>query len=134
MTRKKIGALKTKFWQIFTRYIKLKYSEDGKYVSCFTCAKPLEIGTTNCQGGHWLPKKGYPFHYFTEDNVRPQCYHCNHSLEGNTAVFENHLRKEIGNKRVDDIYNSRHDFEKKDWIYYTEKIKEYTLKLKEYES
>ena len=105
--RKTVGKLKKDFWKVFSLYIKLKYSKDGETVSCFTCGRHLTIGTANCQGGHWLTKKGYPYHYFNENNVRVQCYHCNINLSGNTAVFEHELRKEIGNDTVDDMYQMR---------------------------
>ncbi len=124
-----LTKLKSQLWDIFTLYIKIKHSHDGLNGSCYTCDAQIQIGTVNNQGGHWLPKKGYPFHYFTEDNVRPQCFRCNHNLEGNSAVFERRLIREIGAAAVEEIYNTRHNDAKRDRNWYHEKIKEYTEKL-----
>ena len=84
---KGIAALKKDLWKHFALFIKLKYSSDGQYTECYTCGRSLEIGTSSCHAGHWLTKKGYPVHYFHENNVRPQCYHCNINLSGNTLSF-----------------------------------------------
>jgi len=127
MAKKKptVSKLKKTLWTLYAKYMKLKYSEDGEYCNCFTCGANLKIGTSNCHLGHWLPKGGYSYHYFTEDNTRPQCFHCNISLSGNTAVFERNLKKEIGAERVEEIYNTRHNSEKRNILWYQEKIQHY---------
>ena len=126
---KPIGKLKKLLWTEFALYNKLIRSEDGQYCSCYTCGKPLEIGTSNCQMGHWLPKGGYSVHYFEENNVRPQCYHCNISLSGNTAVFEYELRNEIGDDRVNDMFECRSEKIKRDKSWYIDKIDSYKEKF-----
>lgn len=126
---KPIGKLKKLLWKEFALYNKLIRSHDGRYCDCYTCGKPLEIGTSNCQMGHWLPKGGYSFHYFNEDNVRPQCYHCNISLSGNTAVFEHNLRKELGGDCVNNIFESRSMKVKRDKAWYIDTIDHYKEKI-----
>lgn len=126
-----ISKLKSDLWKVFSLYIKTKYSIDGEWVNCYTCGANIQIGTSNCQAGHWLPKGGYSYHYFNENNVRPQCNRCNRFLDGNTAVFEQNLRKEIGDELVNEIYETRHLSEKRDRIWYLDKIEEYKLKLME---
>jgi len=125
---KTISKLKKELWKIYALYMKLVRSNDG-YCKCYTCDSLIEIGTSNCQMGHWLPKGGYSYHYFTENNTRPQCFHCNISLSGNTAVFEYRLRKEIGNEEVDKIFKSRHFDAKRDRLWYEEKIDYYKNKV-----
>ena len=132
MKKKTLSKLKKELWTLYAKYMKLKYSRDGEYCSCFTCGVVLKIGTSNCQMGHWLPKGGYGFHYFTEDNTRPQCYHCNISLSGNTAVFERNLKAELGDEVVEEIYKTRHNSEKRDAFWYLNKIEEYKEKLKKF--
>ena len=127
--KKSIGQLKKLLWTQFALYNKLIRSHDGKYVDCYTCYKPLEIGTSNCQMGHWLPKGGYSYHYFNVNNVRPQCYHCNISLSGNTAVFEHNLRSEIGDQIVDDIYEARSLKVKRNKAWYIDAIEEYKRQI-----
>lgn len=128
-----VSKAKKKLWTLYAKYMKLKYSNDGLTCNCFTCGANLKIGTSNCQLGHWLPKGGYSYHYFTEDNTRPQCYHCNINLSGNSAVFERNLKAEIGEDRVDEIFNTRHLSEKRNIIWYEELIEHYKQKIKDYE-
>jgi len=127
---KTISKLKADLWKIYSQVMKRRRSPDGLYVYCYTCDKPLEIGTSNCQLGHWLPKGGYSAHYFTENNTRPQCYHCNINLSGNSAVFERRLREEIGAEAVEQIYESRHETKKLSREWYQAQIDRYTVELK----
>lgn len=129
--KKTISQLKKELWKWFALAMKRARSEDGSYVDCFTCGKPLEIGTSNCHLGHWLPKGGYSGHYFNEHNVRPQCYHCNISLSGNTAVFEYNLRQELGDELVNEIFETRHQSGKRDRQWYEEKIEHYKAMTRE---
>jgi hypothetical protein len=128
---KPICKLKKLLWTEFALYNKMIRSECGRYCSCYTCGKSLEIGTSNCQMGHWLPKGGYSVHYFNEDNVRPQCYHCNISLSGNTAVFEHNLRNEIGHKEVNNMFDTRLEKVKRDKAWYIDKIDDYKRRVSE---
>jgi hypothetical protein len=130
MMAKSLPQLKKLLWKEFALFMKLKYSGDGATVCCFTCGAHLEIGTSNCQLGHWLPKGGYSVHYFNPNNCRPQCYHCNVSLSGNTAVFERRLKEEIGEMAVDEIYESRHQSGKRPKEWYIGQIEHYRNQLK----
>ena len=127
---KGVAALKKDLWTVFAKYCKYTRHADG-YVNCFTCDANLQIGTSNCQLGHWLPKGGYPYHYFNEDNVRPQCYHCNINLSGNSEVFRRRLIDEIGIDRLNEIYDTRHTLEKRSAGWYSDKIADYKDKLHE---
>lgn len=127
--KKTLGKYKKDLWKVYSLYIKLKDSEDGTTVKCYTCDKQLEIGTSNCQGGHCLPKGGYPYLYFEENNTKPQCYHCNINLSGNTAVFIERLKSEIGEEAYIKMYNSRHGQIKRTISDYIEMISEYKEKI-----
>jgi len=105
---KTLTKLKGELWKVFSTYIKFKYSKDGEWCNCFTCGNPIQIGTSNCQGGHYYTKKGYPGLYFNEDNVRPQCYHCNINLSGNTVIFGENLKAEIGAIELEKLDSIRH--------------------------
>ena len=126
-----VGKLKKDLWRLFALYIKRLYSRDGQFCECYTCGAYLEIGTSNCQAGHCLPKGGYSYLYFHENNVRPQCYRCNVNLSGNTAVFIENLKDEIGADAYQEMYETRHTVEKRSRVWYEEKIAEYKIKLKD---
>jgi len=127
--KKTLTKLKKDFWKVFSLYIKLKYSDDFEHVNCFTCGARMKLGTSNCQGGHYYTKKGYPALYFDENNVRPQCYHCNINLSGNTVIFGELLEQEIGKDAMDDLKFRRHDQSKLMRSDYEDLIDEYKDKI-----
>lgn len=126
---KPIGKLKKELWKLFSKAMKLRYSEDGRYTHCYTCGKPIEIGTSNCQLGHWLPKGGYPALYFDENNVRPQCHRCNCHLSGNSEPFRRALEMEIGADAVDEMYQRRHEKTKRSRDWYQDMITHYKQEI-----
>jgi len=130
---KSISKLKAELWEVFSLYIKKKYS-DGEYCNCYTCDNPLKIGTSNCQCGHYYSKKGYPALYFNEDNNRPQCFHCNISLSGNTQIFRERLIIEIGLERINKMDSHRHDTIKWNRSDLIEKTEYYKHKITSYEN
>ena len=125
MKRKSITKLKSKLWEVFSLYIKQKYSPDGKNVNCFTCGRNLQIGTSNCQGGHYYSQGGFKALQFNENNVRPQCYNCNINLNGNTQIFRENLIAEIGEEAVNELDRHRHDEMRWSASELEEKIKHY---------
>ncbi len=129
MKKKTLPKLKKELWTWFAKCVKQIRSEDG-WTKCYTCDRPLELGTSGTHAGHWLPKGGYPFHYFNEDNVRPQCYHCNINLSGNSEVFRRRLTEEIGEEKLDEMYETRHESGKRAREWYEENIEYYKKKLK----
>lgn len=106
---KTLTRLKSELWKWFSLYIKLKYSYDMEYCHCYTCGQRIKLGSSNCQAGHYYTKKGYPALYFDENNVRPQCYHCNINLSGNTVIFGENLENEIGIEEMEKLKLRKHN-------------------------
>jgi hypothetical protein len=131
---RKLSLYKKDLWREFALWVKLSRSMDGLYVHCFTCGAPLQIGTANCQAGHWLPQGGYSGMVFEPNNVRPQCHRCNVRLSGNTAVFEYNLRKELGDDLVDAMYDARNCSGKRTRDWYVEKTEHYRRENKQLRS
>lgn len=129
--QKTVGKLKKELWKIFSLYIKLKHSSDGVHVDCYSCGVPLEIGTSNCQGGHWLPKGAYGSLYFEENNVAPQCYACNIFKAGNSEGFRRHLILDLGEAETDRMWSVRKDILKRNRVWYLENIELYKNKVAE---
>ena len=127
--QKTLSKLKKDLWKVFALYIKLKESKDGEYVNCYTCEANLKIGTSNAHAGHCFTKKGYPGLYFEEIQIKPQCYHCNINLSGNTNVFIENLKQEIGEEAYQEMYNRRHKPVKMTRSDYQEKIAYYIEKV-----
>lgn len=127
--QKSAAALKKDLWPIFSLHQKLVHSADGKWCQCYTCEKPLEIGTTNCQGGHCLPKAVYKNLYFDERAVRPQCYYCNINLGGMHYDFCEKLKQEIGVDEFSAMKLIGKNVVKRYRDWYIEKIEYYTAEV-----
>jgi len=123
---KTAAKLKVQLWPIFSLHQKLVHSSDGEWCQCYTCDKPLQIGTTNCQGGHCLPKGAYKNLYFDERAVRPQCYYCNINLGGQHYDFCEKLKLEIGLDEFNDMKAHGKDIVKRDATWYLENIAYYS--------
>ena len=122
---KTAAALKKELWQIFSLHQKLVHSEDGEWCQCYTCDKPIMIGSSDNHGGHCLSKAGNPNLYFDERAVRPQCLRCNVSHGGMHYEFNEKLKQEIGMEAWQDMYDNRKNLVKKNAVWYLEKIEYY---------
>jgi hypothetical protein len=122
---KTVAALKKELWAVFSLHQKIVHSADGKWCSCYTCDAPIEIGTSNCQGGHCLSKAGCPNLYFDERAVRPQCNRCNSYHGGMHYEFNERLKQEIGLADWQDMYDNRLKLNKRDRGWYYDQIEHY---------
>lgn len=78
---------------------KLRELNTNGRLTCISCNAPLEYGTTNCQGGHYLSRQDKATE--TEaDNIWPQCGRCNVLLRGNIPMYRYNLVRKIGEERV----------------------------------
>lgn len=108
MKTKSLPKLKKEALDLFAQLIKLEHQRDGK-MRCYTCGKPLQPNTTDCQLGHYLPRGAYPGLTFERKNVRLQCMRCNVWLHGNTFEFRERLIKELGEYTVLELESKRHN-------------------------
>ena len=131
---KSLSALKKELWDLFSLHQKLVYSSDGEWCNCYTCDKPIKIGTTNCQGGHCLSKAANGGLYFDERSVRPQCYYCNINLGGDHYHFNERLKQEIGLDEWNDMYSKRKTLVKRTRDWYLEQIEYYKTAVAELKS
>ena len=109
-----MSKLKKELDRVFSLYIRAKYGPN-----CYTCDS--ERGTQN---GHFVIRQ-YLFTRWEEDNCRPQGFGCNIRRKGNTAEFEERLKKEIGDARVEELKVSRKIMVKMTEEMYREKIAHY---------
>lgn len=100
-----VARLKKKADDVFSRYIRNTFSKDGK-CSCYTCGKVMDIKQAQC--GHFISRV-YTATRWSVDNCRPQCVGCNIFGGGKPLDFEEHLVREIGFARVQELKRSRHN-------------------------
>ena len=125
LEEKTIPQLQNTLWDVFAKYIKTLHAP-----KCYTCDKPIRMGTGDCQAGHFIPRNYSPTKY-EEDNVRPQCSRCNKFLSGRPVEFERRLRDEIGDEAVEALKRKSTDKWKWSRTYLITKIEYYREQLKE---
>jgi hypothetical protein len=94
-----ISKLKKRAWNVFSLYIRTKYSKNG-VVKCYTCGKMFTIKTT--QAGHGIAGRNNAI-LFCEDVVRPQCVGCNFFGGGKYGIFMDKLIKEYGAEKFSQL-------------------------------
>jgi hypothetical protein len=126
---RKVSVIKAELWDLFSLHQKLVHSSDGKWCNCYTCDKPIEIGTIDCQGGHAFSKAANPALWFDERAVRPQCSRCNCAEEGNHYIFNERLKQEIGMAAWQDMYDGRKQIRTGGRQIYLQKIEYYKAEV-----
>jgi len=117
LTKKRVKKItKQKVWEVFSKYIRLKYADKDGYVKCYTCGKEIfwkevrENGIVIKEGaqvGHAIGGRTNSV-LFDEEIVRPQCTRCNIFLHGNYTIFTTKLIKEKGMKWWENkLFNSK---------------------------
>ena len=88
-----VKTLKRKIWDIFSKYIRLKYADKNGMVECYTCG--TKKFWKEMQAGHGFSGRENSI-LFDEEIVRPQCKYCNIYRQGNYDIFHAKLIKEYG--------------------------------------
>lgn len=86
---------------IFSRWLRLRYSDKNGRCKCFTC--DLYFHWTKIQCGHFI-KRGNKSLRYDPRNCRPQCRVCNEFNGGEEKMFAQNL--EIENPGIVDILKS----------------------------
>ena len=118
---------KKKLDEVFSKYIRLKYSDERGYCRCISCGKVHFW--KQIQNGHYMSRRHLATRW-SEDNCRPQCVACNIFNQGAAQMYRRNLVAEIGEDRVTWIESfaptstkEPSDFEYKELIkYYTSRI------------
>jgi hypothetical protein len=85
--------------RLFSIIVRNKDAVNGTNI-CYTCGQVLPIKELQC--GHFISRRYFATRW-DFDNVRVQCYECNVVKQGNLKVFEQKLRNEIGNERLNQL-------------------------------
>ena len=123
---KTAAKLKKDLDAIFSKYIRLKYSDSNGNVACYTCGKVMHW--KQIQNGHFISRQ-YLATRWHEDNCRPQDVGCNIYGNGKPLDFEERLKKDLGSQYVEDMKMLRHKSLKLDRHWYAEQIAIYQAKF-----
>lgn len=91
IVKENLSELIDKADDVFSQYIRLKYTDDLGYCSCYTCGATKQW--TLLQNGHYM-KRGHLYSRWDERNCRPQDRECNEQKGGNLGEFTKRLEAE----------------------------------------
>lgn len=123
-----MAKLKKKLDAVFSKVIRNEHAIGG-IVFCFTCRKVGVVKTMQC--GHFVSRQ-YLATRWDKNNCRPQCAGCNLFGNGKPLDFEENLKKELGDVKVEEMKMSRHQIIKLDVNWYEAEIKKYEQELSKY--
>lgn len=100
--------LKTKAWQVFARYIKVRDADKDGYCTCITCGKKIKWYDSTCHAGHFVGGRGNAV-LFDDAFVFAQCMTCNvwnHGEQGKYTLF---IKKHYGydDATIEEILNKK---------------------------
>ena len=111
LNKKSVPQLKRVLWDEFSLFIRIRDTDSNGFGNCISCGDPIQLGTTNCQAGHYHPKGNQGSHHLAlprypgdkdvEMNVNGQCAGCNLMEGGNFINYESGLRDKYGSPETD---------------------------------
>ena len=122
----KIADLKAKLDRIFSKYIRLRDSDENGYVRCYCCGKVLHWKES--QNMHFIPRQHLSLR-FSEVNCHAGCIKCNYYNNGNIEEYSIHLKKDFGEDIVEKLTIAKHQSKKISKAEYEFMINHYELEI-----
>lgn len=99
-------SAKKRAYDAFSIYMRTEWNKGKPFVPCYTCDAQTFLKAPRpglrTMVGHWVEGHSNAT-YINEVYVRPQCYKCNLMMGGNQGEFRDRIRKELGDKKVDEL-------------------------------
>ena len=116
--------------KVFSEYIRLRDCSDDGIGFCISCGRPIRIGTSDCQCGHYHSRRHYNTRW-NEKNCNAQCRSCNLYNQGNIHGYTRGLIKKYGEGVIEELEVASALSKKYSDFELNELIKIYTNKVKE---
>lgn len=120
------SKLKQKLDQIFSRYVRLRDSDEYGYGRCITCGTRKHW--SEADAGHFVTRGKLSIRY-DEMNVHLQCKQCN--MTGEQYAYGQELERRFGKKAVLDLIKKGNTLCRFTASEYTEMIKDYQQRVNE---
>lgn len=95
-----VRKLKKDAWTIFSRYIRLRESDENGELRCVTCGH--QAFWKEMHAGHFIGGRMNSI-LFDERNVHPQCVACNMFKEGNKVEYFRYMQEEYNDEVIDEL-------------------------------
>ena len=83
--------------------VRLKAADENGYVTCVTCGT-VRMWNDGMQGGHFISRTCLATKLM-EENIHPQCSHCNGPLKGNLIKYTIYMVDMYGKVYVEHLYS-----------------------------
>jgi hypothetical protein len=127
--KKTRGKIVKELDSIFSRYIRMFYSDQKGICECYTCGAKDHY--KNQQDGHFITRGNYKYRWDV-DNNRVQCIKCNIFYNGNYKVYTLKMVDEYGREEIDRRLND-HELANFKTYELEEMIETYKILVKEQE-
>lgn len=121
-----IKELDSRFWQVFSLYIRLRDSNAAGYINCITCCDIRNWQSVDA--GHGISRKHFCTKY-DERNNHSQCKPCNNWGAGERAIYSKAVDEKYGEGTWEALELKAKGSCKKTTFYFLEKIPEYQNKI-----
>lgn len=118
---------KEKLDRVFSKYIRLRDSDNNGYIRCYCCGKP--VYWKKSQNMHFIPRQHMGTR-FDEVNCHAGCVKCNYYDNGNIEMYTLHLKKDFGDDIVERLVFKKNRGRKFSQFEYKELIKYYSKEIK----
>ena len=133
VTHRKSGVTMTKTLisrldKVFSKYIRLRDTDENGYFKCPTCGKIKDYGQADCS--HYWSRSHYSTRW-DEENCCVECKHCNRFDSSHLHELGKYLRKKLGDRNFELLEFRHYQTEKLDNFKLAEKIKYFQKKVVE---
>ena len=100
---KTVARLSQDAAKLMQRIVRIKaanHADQGGYINCVSCG--ANDHWSNLQGGHFISRRSMRFRY-AEENIHPQCAHCNMYKAGNLIPYTLAMNEMYGEDAVRDM-------------------------------
>jgi hypothetical protein len=127
MKKKTIPQLKKKLWELTSKFVRLRDSDDCGYATCVTCnaCRPWQ----EIHAGHFIARAQGNATAWDLRNIHAQCFRCNINLGGNGAEYYPYMLKRYGEDVVSELRRLSKTTRKITRAEYAEMIDEMATKL-----
>jgi len=127
---KTVAKLKQEAASLLQKLVRMKYANDCGMCECVTCGTVGHY--KDMDGGHFV-SRGHNATLLVEENIHPQCKHCNKYKNGNIDSYSLFMIDTYGLDAMRELIASKHQPRKFTDTELLELIAEYKLRIKEQE-
>lgn len=131
MARKQtLPTVKKKAHELLQRLVRMKAADKNGYAQCVSCGVVKHY--KQLDGGHFISRT-YSFHSMREENVHPQCKHCNRFFSKSHDDYRRYMVEMYGVEFVEWLTDTKRTIKKWNIVELQAEIAELKERIKDQE-